>query len=464
MAGPRLRFAPSPTGMFHVGGARTALFNWFYVQQHGGAFVLRIEDTDQERNKPEWIQGIQDALTWLGVTWDEGPNMQSANKELHNAAGQKLFAAGKAYYCDCTREDVEARAVEGQKPGYDNFCRDRGLTAGALRFRVPEGQTVVHDLIRGDVEFDNANIEDFVVVRTSGDPMFIVANTIDDLHERITHVVRGEEHLPNTPKQILLWRALEDSEPPIYAHLAVIVNEKRQKLSKRRDKVALEMYRDEGFLAEAMRNYLALLGWAPKGDREIVDVQTIIDEFAFEDVQKSPAFFDIKKLTSFNGDYIRALSLDDFIERSAPFIEARDGELWPKGAFDAAVFREIAPLVQERVALLTEVAPMVDFLFIDEVEYEEAAMKVMDKPESLVMVDELIARYAAAEWRTNILHDLMLEVAEANGLKLGKAQAPIRLAATGKKVGPPLFESLELLGREKVIARLTRLRDTVRVK
>jgi glutamyl-tRNA synthetase len=462
MEGPRLRFAPSPTGMFHVGGARTALFNWFYVQQNGGTFVLRIEDTDQERNKPEWIQGIQDALTWLGVSWDEGPNFQSANKTLHTQAGSKLLEAGMAYYCDCTRESVEARAIEGQKPGYDNFCRDRGLTEGALRFRVPEGTTVVHDLIRGDVEFDNANIEDFVVVRTSGDPMFIVANTVDDMHERITHVVRGEEHLPNTPKQILLWRALSDTEPPTYAHLAVIVNEKRQKLSKRRDKVALEMYRDEGYLQEAMRNYLALLGWAPKGDREIVDVQVMIDEFAFEDVQKSPAFFDVKKLTAFNGDYIRALSVDEFVDRSLPFIESCDGDLWPAGAFAVDVFRELAPLVQERVSLLTEIGPMIDFLFVDEVVYEEAAMKVMEKPESMVMIDELISRYAAAEWKTGVLHDIMLEVAEANQLKLGKAQAPIRLAVTGKKVGPPLFESLELLGREKVIERLTRLRDTVR--
>jgi glutamyl-tRNA synthetase len=448
--------------MFHVGGARTALFNWFYVQKHGGAFVLRIEDTDQERNKPEWIQGILDALTWLGVTWDEGPNFQSANKELHHAAGKRLLENGNAYYCDCTRDDVEARAEKGQKPGYDGFCRDRGLTAGALRFRVPPGHTVVRDLIRGDVSFENENIEDFVVVRTSGDPMFIVANTVDDIRERITHVVRGEEHLPNTPKQLLLWDALEAGESPIYAHLPVIVNEKRQKLSKRRDKVALEMYRDDGILPEAMRNYLALLGWAPKGDREIVSLETMVNEFDFADVQKSPAFFDIKKLTSFNGDYIRELSVEEFIERAMPFLDECTGKLWPADRFDENAFRELAPLVQERVGLLTEVGPMIDFLFVDEVQYEESAMKVMEKPESLLIIDEIIPRYAAAEWKTGILHDLMLDVAEANGLKLGKAQAPIRLAVTGKKVGPPLFESLELLGREKVIERLSRLRDTVR--
>lgn len=463
MEGPRLRFAPSPTGMFHVGGARTALYNWYYVQQQKGTFVLRIEDTDAERNKPEWIQGIQDALTWLGVTWDEGPNMQSANKQAHLDASKKLYDQGLAYYCDCTREDVEARAKEGQKPGYDNFCRDRGLTEGALRFRVPEGHTVVHDLIRGDVDFDNANIEDFVIARTNGDPLFIIANTVDDIVERISHVVRGEEHLPNTPKAILLWQAIDPGfPPPTYAHLAVIVNEKRQKLSKRRDKVALEMYRDEGFLMEAMRNYLSLLGWAPKGDREIVDVQTIIDEFAFEDVQKSPAFFDIKKLTAFNGEYIRALSVEDFIERATPFIMEADGNLWPAGAYKPEVFREMAPLVQERVALLTEVAPMLDFFFVDEVVYEEKAMKSMDDPAAKIMLDELIARYATTDWNHAAIHDEMVAVAAANDLKLGKAQAPIRLAVTGKKVGPPLFESLELLGRDEVIKRLTRLRETDR--
>lgn len=460
MAGPRLRFAPSPTGMFHVGGARTALFNWLYVQRHGGALVLRIEDTDAERNKPEWIQGIQDALSWLGVTWDEGPNFQSANKELHNAAGARLLEAGKAYYCDCTREDVEARAEEGQKPGYDGFCRDRGLTSGALRFRVPEGRTVVHDLVRGDVEFDNANIEDFVIVRTSGDPMFIVANTIDDMNERITHVVRGEEHLPNTPKQILLWEALDSELPvPTYAHLAVIVNEKRQKLSKRRDKVALEMYRDEGYLSEAMRNYLALLGWAPKGDREIVPLQVLIDEFDFADVQKSPAFFDIKKLTAFNGDYIRMLSVDDFIARSLPFIEAQDGVLWPSGSFDISVFREMAPLVQERVSLLTEVAPMIDFFFKENFEYE--ALEMMAKPGSMEVLNDMISRCSSVDWNREALHSAFVEIANAHELKLGKAQAPIRLAVTGKKVGPPLFESLEVLGRESVERRLVRLRDTV---
>lgn len=451
--------------MFHVGSARTALFNWLYAKRLNGAFLLRIEDTDEERNKEEWVDGILAAMQWIGLTWDEGPFRQSDNKPLHAEMGHKLYDLGFAYYCECTREQVDERnKANGGKPGYDNYCRNRGLIAGAghvLRFRVPEGHTIVHDLIRGDVDFDNANIEDFVIVRSTGVPLYVLANVVDDMNDRITHVVRGEEHLPNTPKQILLWTALGGGDVPTYAHLPVIVNEKRQKLSKRRDKVALEMYRDEGFLPEAMRNYLALLGWAPKGDREIVPLDVLIDEFDFKDVQKSSAFFDVKKLTAFNGDYIRALSVDEFVERSLPFIEQCDGELWPAGAFDVEVFKGIAPLVQERVGLLTEVGPMIDFFFVDEVEYEEQAMKVMSNPASLTMVEELINRYGDAEWKHAVLHDIMREVAEANELKLGKAQAPIRLAITGKKVGPPLFESLELLGREKTIERLTRLRDTV---
>jgi glutamyl-tRNA synthetase len=442
--------------MFHVGGARTVLFNWLYAKKHNGTLVLRIEDTDEERNKEEWVQGILDAITWLGIGWDEGPNRQSANRPKHIEAGERLYSEGCAYYCDCTPEQVAARKTD-KTPGYDGFCRDRGLEKGVLRFKVPPGRTIVRDLIRGNVEFDNANLEDFAVVRSNGLPLFNLTNAVDDMVERITHVVRGEEHLPNTPKHILLWQALEGVDGPVYAHLPVIVNEKRQKLSKRRDKVALEAYRDEGFLSEAMRNYLGLLGWAPKGDREIVDIQVMIDEFDLADVQKSSAFFDVKKLTAFNGDYIRALSLDDFITRSQPFLDAADGELWPQGSFDAATFRSIAPLVQERVALLNEVPTMVDFLFLDTVAVEDIKLNEA----AIAVLDSAIDEFGTVEWTTSALHDLTLAIGEKHELKLGKAQAPIRLAVTGRKVGPPLFESLELLGRERTITRMKQLRSTL---
>jgi len=451
--------------MFHVGGARTALYNWLHVRRTGGTFILRIEDTDQERNREEWIGGIIDAMRWLGLDWDEGPNRQSANRPAHVAAGARLFELGAAYYCDCTREQVEERTKGNATPGYDRHCRDRGLGPGsgaALRFRVPEGRTVVHDLIRGDVEFDNANIEDFVVVRSTGVPLYVLANVIDDMTDRVTHVVRGEEHLPNTPKQILLWQTLGGVEVPTYAHLPVIVNEKRQKLSKRRDKVALEMYRDEGYLPEAMRNYLCLLGWAPKGDREIVPVEVMVEEFDLGDVQKSSAFFDVVKLNHFNGEYIRSLPLDDFVARCEPFLADAGGRSWPKERFEHAAFRAIAPLVQERISRLDEVSGMVDFLFVDEVSFDEAVLaKVLADEKAMAVLADAIAEYASVpEWTAAALHALTGEIGERHGLKLGKAQAPVRLAVTGRKVGPPLFEALEILGRDVVLGRLRRLRAT----
>ncbi len=316
---PRYRFAPSPTGFFHVGGARTALYNWALALRTGGTFVLRIEDTDESRNSPEWTQGIIDALSWLGIDSQsprfEGPYFQSQNAELHIAAAMKLHAAGKAYWCDLTADQIQERAKASGKQGYDGYSRDRGLAGGpghVLRFRVPEGATVVSDLVRGEVEFANDTIEDFVLLRSNGSPMFLLANVVDDIEMRITHVVRAEEHLPNTPKQQMLWEAL-GATPPIWAHVPVLVNEQRKKLSKRRDKVALEQYREEGILPDAMINYLMTLGWAPAGDTEIVPWSSMVEEFRLEDVNHSPAFFDIKKLASFNGDYIRALSLNEFI-------------------------------------------------------------------------------------------------------------------------------------------------------
>ena len=276
----------------------------------GGTLVLRIEDTDAARNKPEWTDGIISALAWLGIDGSqyEGPYFQSANLAEHTAAAQQLYAQRRAYYCDCTREDIVARTGD-QHRGYDGYCRDRGLGPGpgrALRFRAPdEGATVVDDLVRGKTVFENSTIEDFVLARADGSILFLLANVVDDMVQRITHVIRSEEHLPNTPKQQLLWEAL-GQEPPAWGHLPVVVNEKRQKLSKRRDKVALESFRDEGYLAAAMRNYLMLLGWAPRGDREIVPWDEMVAEFRIEDVNPSPAFFDVKKLRAFNGEYIRA--------------------------------------------------------------------------------------------------------------------------------------------------------------
>jgi len=453
--------------MFHVGGARSALQNWVYAKQHGGVFVLRIEDTDAARNRPEWTEGILDALDWIGIARGsyEGPHFQSSYAEEHRAAAAKLLAAGRAYYCDCTREQVQAR-TGNQYTGYDGFCRDRDLGPGegrALRFRTPdEGETRVVDLIRGEPTFDNKLIEDFVIARADGSPVFLLANVVDDMTMGITHVVRAEEHLPNTPKQQLLWDALGHT-PPIWAHVPVVVNEKRQKLSKRRDKVALEAYRDEGYLADAMRNYLMLLGWAPSGDREIVPWSVIESEFRLEDVNPSPAFFDEKKLRAFNGEYIRALSPEGFIGACQPWLTGTVGGQrvapWPAEQYDPTVFAQVAPLAQTRVALLSEIIATVDFLFLHEPTIDAGAWAKAMKEGSSELLRATIAAYESVEWQADALKAALEAVGAERGLKLGKAQAPVRVAVTGRGVGLPLFESLEVLGRPRTLDRLRRALD-----
>ncbi len=457
---PRYRFAPSPTGYFHVGGARTALYNWILALQTNGVFVLRVEDTDDSRNNPQWTQGILDALAWLGIDGHdshfEGPYFQSANAALHVAAAEKLFEQGKAYYCDLSTEDIQKRAKETGKQGYDGYSRDRGLGPGAghvLRFRVPEGSTIVEDQVRGKVEFDNATIEDFVLLRSNGSPVFLIANVVDDINQEITHVVRAEEHLPNAPKQQMIWQALGVT-PPSWAHVPVLVNEQRKKLSKRRDKVAVEQYREEGVLADAMKNYLMTLGWAPTGDTEIVPFEKIIAEFSLSSVNHSPAFFDIVKLQSFNADYIRAMSLSDFIAACEPWLLGEKAP-WLAEKFDAKVFAEIAPLVQTRVQLLQEVPSMVDFLFcdlptIDDVSYAKAFSTDWAVPTLVAIRDG----FKTCEWKAESLKGVVDKVGEQNSLKLGKLQAPLRVAVTGRSVGPPLFEPIELLGREATLKRI----------
>ncbi|MEY3506144.1 MAG: glutamyl-tRNA synthetase [Actinomycetota bacterium] len=456
---PRYRFAPSPTGFFHVGGARTALYNWALALRTGGTFVLRIEDTDESRNSPKWTQGIIDALSWLGIDSShpqfEGPYFQSQNAALHVAAAHKLFEQGNAYWCDLSAEQIQARAKETGKQGYDGYSRDRGLTGGpgqVLRFRVPAGSTVVHDLVRGEVEFANETIEDFVLLRSNGSPMFLLANVVDDIEMKVSNVVRAEEHLPNTPKQQMLWDALGHT-PPQWAHVPVLVNEQRKKLSKRRDKVALEQYREEGILPDAMVNYLMTLGWAPAGDTEIVPWSSMVEEFRLEDVNHSPAFFDIKKLASFNGDYIRALSLQDFVSASLPVLAATDA--WPASRFSAEVYEKIAPLVQTRVVTMSEVPAMVDFLFLEDPAIDQAAWdKTMSADFAADVLKHCMNEFASCEWNHDALKTILESWTEAKELKLGKTQAPIRVAMTGRTVGPPLFESIEILGRDETIRRL----------
>ena len=454
----RVRFAPAPTGFLHVGSARAALFNWLFARHVGGTFVLRIEDTDPERSRDDLVEGIERSLKWLGLDWDEGPYRQSQRMHLYAAAAARLVADGAAYHCDCTKDDIAARNPTG---GYDGYCRDRGLGPGpgrALRFRTPdEGETVVHDVIRGDVVFENSSLEDFVVLRGGGEPMFILANAVDDADMRITHVLRGEDLLSSTPKVLLLRHALgyDPADDPLYGHLPVIVNERRQKLSKRRDDVALEEFRERGYLPQAMRNYLALLGWGPPDGREIMPVADMVAEFRLEDVKPSPAFFDVQKLDHVNAEYIRALPVHTFVRDALPWLE--EDPPWPPENFDLATFEAMAPFVQERVRTLSEVAGVVDFLFLDAPvldpeAWEKGVLKVNDA--AGLLTDAAAAYAAVPEWAAPALHQATLAVGEAHGLKLGKAQAPIRVAVTGRTVGPPLFESLTALGRERTLERV----------
>ncbi len=469
MTGPRFRFAPSPTGFFHVGGARTALWNWALARSMGGTFVLRIEDTDAERNRPEWTQGIIDALAWIGVHTDdphfEGPYFQSNYAEQHVAAAQRLFEQGDAYYCDMTGADVEARNKAEGNQGYQGWSRNRGLGPGpghVLRFKVPAGTTVVHDLVRGEVTFDNSLIEDFVLLRGNGTPMFLLANVVDDMTMSISHVVRAEEHLPNTPKQQMMWEAL-GHEPPVWAHVPVLVNEARKKLSKRRDKVALEMYRDEGYLADAMVNYLMTLGWMPKGGEEIQPWAQMEADFRLEDVNHSPAFFDLKKLAAFNGDYIRSMSPAEFLEACRPWLLAADAP-FPADRFDEEVFLAMAPVIQPRATTLAEALGVVDFMFLAEPAIDaDAWAKATATPDLVGVLRSSSAAFeAVADWSADELKAAFEQAAEANGFaKPGKAQAPVRVAITGRTVGPPLFESLEFLGRDETLRRLRNADATI---
>ncbi|MGA0995418.1 MAG: glutamate--tRNA ligase [Ilumatobacteraceae bacterium] len=452
MSGPRFRFAPSPTGFFHVGGARTALFNWALARRLGGRFVLRIEDTDEARNRPEWTEGIISALEWLGISSAdptfEGPYMQSDNAEAHLEAARSLAASGRAYWCAMTPEEIAERAAADGVTGYAGWSRDLGLEEGpgrVLRFRVPEGETAVIDSVRGEVVFDNSVIEDFVLVRGNGTPVFNLANVVDDRLMGITHVVRAEEHLSNTPKQQMLWEALGHT-PPAWGHVPVLVNEQRKKLSKRRDKVALEQYREEGYLADAMVNYLMTLGWSAGDDVEIRPWSEIESLFRLEGVNLSPAFFDVRKLGAFNGEYIRMMTADEFAAECARWVP----ESWDRGRLSL-----IAPHVQPRLVTFSDLEGTVDFLFgpvsMDEASWEKA-MTTEFAPALLAATR--VAYADLPDWSADALKEALESVMEPFELKLGKAQAPVRVAVTGRTVGPPLFESLEALGREESLARI----------
>ena len=372
---------------------------------------------------------------------------QSEYAEAHLAAGRRLYESGHAYYCEMTPDEIATLAKAEGVTGYAGWSRDLGLGPGAgrvLRFRVPDGVTVVGDRVRGEVEFDNATIEDFVLVRGNGTPVFLLANVVDDMSMGITHVVRAEEHLPNTPKQQLIWQAL-GQKPPVWAHVPVLVNEQRKKLSKRRDKVALEQYRNEGYLADAMVNYLMTLGWSP-GEQEIQSWPVIEAAFRLEDVNLSPAFFDVKKLGAFNGEYIRMMSVAELVAACDP---------WLPEDWDRARFAAIAPHIQQRLVTLADAPGVVDFLFLDDPEIDQVSWDKAFGPDYAAPLLRLVASaYETCEWEHAALKAAMEDLMQQFELKLGKAQAGTRVAVTGRSVGPPLFEALEVLGRDEALRRI----------
>jgi glutamyl-tRNA synthetase len=470
----RTRFAPSPTGSLHVGTARTALYSYLFARRNGGQFVLRIEDTDTGRNVTDSAAGIVDGLRWLGLDWDEGylkggphgPYVQTERLDRYHAAVNALVAQRDAYLCYCTTEELEQRRkaaeASGLPPGYDGHCRHlrpdqvRAYEAEgrrpAVRFRLPdEGQTVVEDLVRGTVVFDNETLTDFVILRANGVPTYHFSAVFDDVDMGVTHVIRGEDLFPSTPRHVHVFRALGRTTPPAFAHLPLIVGADRRKLSKRRDKTSIQEFRDAGYLPEAMVNYLALLGWSLDDHTELFSLADLERLFSLERVSRNPAAFDTKKLDALNGHYLRQLEPADFATRALPFVVAA---AYP--AADPALLAEAAPLVQERVNHLTEVPGMVGFLLTDEIELDPAAAKVLTDDGRAFLVEAGKRLQEVEPWAAAGVEATLRGLQTERGLKPKTAFQPVRLAITGRLVSPPLFESMELLGKPRSLARLER--------
>ncbi len=442
----RVRFAPSPTGFLHVGSARTALFNWLHARSTGGTYVLRIEDTDAERNRPEMTSGLLSELEWLGLDWDEGPFYQSEQKERHREVVQDLLGRELAYLCDGDNEPVKGNQIKD------------GL---AVRFKMPKNEVIdFEDVVRGSVSFATDDLEDFVIWRSNGTPMFLLANAVDDADMGITHAIRGEDLLSGVPKVLLLLQAM-GAPQPTYAHLPLLVNEQRKKLSKRRDDVSIADYRDRGYLPEAMVNYLSLLGWGPPDDIEVRPLEEIVELFAIEDVNKAAAFFDLKKLEFVNATHLRELKKNDFVERAKPWVEDKAAP-WSPDKFDEERYSTMVDLVQEKLRTLSDLPRFIDFIFLDEpVDDPDSWHKAMIKaPFASEILEGTFTALTDCTWETETIKEVVTKVGENLGIKLGKTQAPVRVAVTGRTVGPPLFETMALcMDREEVLSRISRARS-----
>lgn len=465
MSSLRVRFAPSPTGFLHIGGARTALFNWLLARGQGGTYVLRIEDTDLERSKPEFEAQILRDLGWLGLDWDEGPGVggpyapyrQTERTDHYLPFVQRLLDTGHAYRCDCSNERLDAlreeQTARKEKPGYDGRCRDRGLGPDCgphvVRFRTPrEGTLTVDDMVKGPVEFDLSEFDDMVVLRSDGSPIYNFVVVIDDLEMKISHVLRGDDHLNNTPKQIMLYEAL-GAETPRFGHLPLILGPDGSRLSKRHGATSVGSYRDMGILPEALLNYLARLGWS-HGDQEVFSKDELVEAFNVDGIGKSGGRWDMDKLTWLNQVWIKRLAVDDLAERARPFFEALGL------AVDGRLALAVGTL-RERARTLVELAEMGRFYFVDDaaLSYDPEAVEKFLKPEARAQLGLLAEALSTEErWEIDALEAAMGRFLEAHGLKLGKVAQPVRVAITGQKVGPGVFETLVALGRERSLARL----------
>lgn len=461
---PRVRFAPAPSGYLHVGSARSALFNWLFAKHLNGTFILRIEDTNLDLAKPEFYEAITRPLEWLGLLWDEGPYYQSQRTEKYIEAVNSLLNSGHAYCCVCSREEIDSRNKEtGFRGGYDGHCRNRQIKDGpgvTVRFRTPDsGTIVVTDLIRGKVEFHNSELEDFVIRRSNGSPVFLVANAVDDADMRISHVIRGEDLLNTTPKVILLWEALGYGMPPQYAHLPLLVGDDRKKLSKRRQSVALSDFQNQGILPKAMVNYLCLLGWGPPDEKEIRPIEEIVSLFNLESVNKAPAFFDIKKLHHINGEYLRALSQQDFVLLAVNHFEKIG---WSPRKLNEDVLMLLSKDIQERSEMLDDLIPLVDWIFEvntpeetneKEIKKIAKAMQSSDVPEVLNLV---IENLQDCQWNEESIGEVISQVGKTLD---ARSQVPVRIAVTGRRVGLPLYKPMATLDRSVVLARLVEARS-----
>jgi glutamyl-tRNA synthetase len=473
----RVRFPPSPTGNLHVGNVRSALFNWAFARHYGGTLVLRIEDTDLARNTPEGYASIIDALRWLGIDWDEGPEVggdhgpykQSERFPIYADVAQHLREAGAAYDCYCTTEEVEARrkASGSKNQGYDGFCRDLDPGQRAvwqaegrvpvLRFRMPSEPIVFDDLVRGEVTFLPENVPDYAILRANGDPLYTLTNPLDDTLMGITHVLRGEDLLSSTPRQIPLHAALLElgigHGAPRYGHLPMVTGEGNRKLSKRDPGSGLTEYVERGFLPEGVLNYLALLGWGIADDHDVFTMQEMAEAFDIRRVNPHPAHFDLKKLEAINGAHMRRISIEEMTTRAIPFLVAAGLLDDPPSDDQLALLHRAMPLVNERMNTLSEVAPMLGFLFVDEDAFERT--DVIDEAGQDVVLASYDALSALPDWTTEAIEECLRRVlVEGLGLKPRLAFGPVRVAVTGSRISPPLFESLELLGRERSLARL----------